>query len=44
MTMVRARHAHAVWQLLTPEQKSQVEARRARAEAGDHGHRHLALR
>ncbi|MEI8301798.1 MAG: Spy/CpxP family protein refolding chaperone [Burkholderiales bacterium] len=44
MAMVRARTANAVWQLLTPEQKAQVEARRARADAGEHGHRHLALR
>ncbi|MBU6271657.1 MAG: Spy/CpxP family protein refolding chaperone [Betaproteobacteria bacterium] len=44
MAMTRARTANAVWQLLTPEQKSQVEARRARADAGEHGHRHLALR
>lgn len=44
MAMTRARNANAVWQLLTPEQKSQVEARRLRAEAGEHEPRHLALR
>jgi len=44
MAMTRARTANAVWQLLTPEQKSQVEARRSRADAGEHGHQHLALR
>ena len=44
MAMARARTANAVWQLLTPEQKAQVEARRAHADDGEHGHRHLALR